>query len=113
MFNLNGCAYRYGKDAGEASKDIGHAAADSMLVTVSMRRMGMRAVAKRIAKHTATGFIRTAQEGPSGERLRYVNKEGCRTSCRCSCGSVNSLATCYSIVGYLAWRRGVWGGFLS
>ncbi len=63
---------RYGPDIGEAASDLSHAAVEGGMTYFTMSRMGVRAVAKRIAKRTAKGLVkntvtgmRTSRTGPA------------------------------------------------
>ena len=49
---------RYGPDVGEAASDISHAAVQGGMTYFTVTRMGVSAVAKRIAKRTAKGLVK-------------------------------------------------------
>ncbi|KAL0047690.1 hypothetical protein WJX82_009562 [Trebouxia sp. C0006] len=64
--------HKYGPDIGEAASDLSHAAVEGGMTYFTMSRMGVRAVAKRIAKRTAKGLVkntvtgmRTSRTGPA------------------------------------------------
>ena len=67
MLCINGCALadtcvacRYGPDVGEAAGDLTHATIEGGMAYFTVTRMGVRSVAKRIAKRTAKGLVKNA-----------------------------------------------------
>ena len=48
---------------GEAASDISHATIESGMAYFTISRMGVRSVAKRIAKRTAKGLVKNAVTG--------------------------------------------------
>ena len=51
---------RYGPDVGEAAGDLTHATIEGGMAYFTVTRMGVRSVAKRIAKRTAKGLVKNA-----------------------------------------------------
>ena len=64
----NGC--RYGPDIGEAASDLTHATVEGGMTYFTISRMGVRAVAKRIAKRTAKGLVKNTVSGVRGYHAR-------------------------------------------
>lgn len=67
MFCIIGCTLtpscvvcRYGPDVGEAAGDLTHATIEGGMAYFTVTRMGVRSVAKRIAKRTAKGLVKNA-----------------------------------------------------
>ena len=57
---------RYGPDIGEAASDLTHATVEGGMTYFTISRMGVRAVAKRIAKRTAKGLVKNTVSGVRG-----------------------------------------------
>lgn len=51
---------RYGPDVGQAAGDLTHATIEGGMAYFTFTRMGVRSVAKRIAKRTAKGLVKNA-----------------------------------------------------
>ena len=69
------CAFacRYGPDARQAAGDVSTAAIEGSAAYYNMTRMGVRTVAKRIAKRTAKGLVKnTVLTGRAGMGIFVV-----------------------------------------
>ena len=60
LSSASDCACRYGPDVGEAAGDLSHATIEGGMAYFTITRMGVRSVAKRIAKRTAKGLVKNA-----------------------------------------------------
>lgn len=58
--------HKYGPDIGEAASDLTHATVEGGMTYFTISRMGVRAVAKRIAKRTAKGLVKNTVSGVRG-----------------------------------------------
>ena len=58
--------HRYGPDVGEAASDLSHAAVEGGMTYFTISRMGVRSIAKRIAKRTAKGLVKSTVSGVRG-----------------------------------------------
>jgi spartin len=57
--------HKYGAAAGDVTKDAAHAAVTTGLTVVTVQKIGVKKVARRIAKRTATGLAKAHILGPN------------------------------------------------
>ena len=59
--------HRYGPDAGEVSLHAAEATTHAATAAMQLRTLGVRSIARRIAKHTSVGFARAALDRDSDQ----------------------------------------------
>lgn len=88
-----GCCCRYGPQAREVAHDAASASITSGMTVLTVKKIGMRKVAKRIAKRTAVSLVKSYTLGPhqAGEhhllRSTFPRSSVSRKTESCCCGT--------------------------
>ena len=63
---------RYGQDAGMVAQDATSAAVTGGLAYMRFEKVGLKKIARRVAKRTATGLMKAHVGGSSGELHQHM-----------------------------------------